>query len=66
MKWYKKQLEALENKKNTKKKVTAKESIKPAKKVSAAEALRAKQKMGTKMVNPIDTRNRSRPKTDLY
>ncbi len=66
MKWYKKQIEILEAKKGTKKKVTKKEPPALAKKLSAAEALRAKQKMNTRMVNPIDTRNRSRPKTDLY
>ncbi len=66
MKWYKKQLEILEAKKGTKKKAAKKEPVVPDKKLSAAEALRAKQKMNTRMVNPIDTRNRSRPKTDLY
>jgi hypothetical protein len=66
MTWYKKQLEILESKKGAKKKPAVKEPTKTTKKVSAAEALRMSTKPSTKIVNPIDRRNRSRPKTDLY
>ena len=66
MKWYTKQLQALEKNKSGKKKIADKKNPTAANKVTVAEALRARIKPTTRIVKPIDTRNRSRPKTDLY
>ena len=61
MKWYTKQLKALEKKKPAPKKTTTQQ-----KDTSGTAAILKGYRRPTTMVNPIDTRNRSRPKTDLY